>query len=65
MEVLDESLCARVDDLIRSHQHQQLLSTTGSRLSIEELAARSAGHDEALREIALEVQKLAALIHEG
>ena len=60
MEVLDETLCARVDDLIRSHQRQQLLSTTGSRLSIAELAARSEGHEKALREIALEVQKLSA-----
>lgn len=60
MEVLDETLYARVDDLIRSHQRLQLLSTTGSRRSIAELVARSEGHDEALREIALEVQKLAA-----
>jgi len=60
MEVLDETLYARVDDLIRSHQRQQLLSTTGSQLSIAELTARSAGHDEALRAIALEVQKLSA-----
>lgn len=60
MEVLDETLYARVDDLIRSHQRLQLLSTTGSRRAIAELVARSEGHDEALREIALEVQKLAA-----
>lgn len=61
MEVLDETLYARVDDLIRSHKRQQLLSTSGSRVSIAELAARSEGHEKALREIALEVQKLAAL----
>jgi hypothetical protein len=60
MEALDETLYARDDELIRSHKRQQLLSTTGSRLSIEELAARSEGHEKALREIALEVQKLAA-----
>ncbi len=60
MEGLDETLYTRVDELIRSHTHQQLLSTSGSRHSIEELAARSEGHEQALREIALEVQKLAA-----
>lgn len=60
MEVLDETLYARVDDLIRSHKRQQLLSTSGSRVSIAELAARSEGHEKALREIAFEVQKLAA-----
>lgn len=61
MEVLDETLYARVDELIRSHKRQQLLSTSGSRVSIAELAARSEGHEKALREIALEVQKLAAV----
>ncbi len=60
MEALDETLDARVDELIRSHKRQQLLSTTGSRVSIAELAARSEGHEKALREIALEVQRLAA-----
>jgi len=60
MEALDETLYARVDELIRSRKRQQLLSTTGSRVSIAELAARSEGHEKALREIALEVQRLAA-----
>lgn len=59
-ETLDETLYARVDELIQSHKGQQLLSTTGNRVSIAELAARSEGHEKALREIALEVQKLAA-----
>lgn len=60
MEALEETLYARVDELIRSHRREELLSTTGSRLLIEELAARSEGHELALREIALEVQRLAA-----
>jgi len=60
MEALDETLYARVDELIRSHKQQQLLSTSGSRVSIAELAARSEGHEKALREIAVEVQKLTA-----
>ena len=53
----DETLCERVDVLIRSHKRKPLLSTTGSRASIEELAARSEGVEEAIREIALEVQE--------
>jgi hypothetical protein len=56
----DETLCARVDELIRSHKREPLLSTTGSRAFIAELAARSEGLEEAIREIALEVQKVAA-----
>ena len=36
-DAFDEPLCARVDELIRSHKHEALLSTTGSRASIEEL----------------------------
>lgn len=59
-ETLDETLCARVDELIRSHKGVPLLSTTGSRALIEELAARSEGLEEAIRQIALEAQKVAA-----
>jgi CBS domain-containing protein len=56
----DETLCVRVDELIRCHKHRPLLWTTGSRGLIEELATRSEGLEEAVREIALEVQKIAA-----
>jgi hypothetical protein len=59
-ELPDETLCARVDELIRSHKCEPLRSTTGSRAFIEELAARSEGLEEAIREIALEVQEVAA-----
>ena len=58
--LLDETLCERVDELIRSHKCKPLLSTTGSRAYIEELAARSEGLEEAIREIAREVQDIAA-----
>ena len=58
--LLDETLCERVDELIRSHKFKPLLSTTGSRAFIAELAARSEGLEEAIREIALEVQEVAA-----
>ena len=59
MEGLDETLCARVDAVIRAHK-SQLLSTTGPQAAIGELVTRSEGLEKALREIALEVQKLAA-----
>jgi hypothetical protein len=58
METLDETLCERVDDAIRSHK-SLLLSTTGPVAAIGELVRRIEGLEEALREIALEVQKLA------
>jgi hypothetical protein len=60
METLEETLYHRVDELIRSHKRVKLQSVTGSRASIDELAARSAGLEKAIREIALEVEKLAA-----
>ena len=59
-ETLEATLYARVDELIRSHKGRQLLSTTGSRGSIEELAARVEGLEQAIREIARDVQKVAA-----
>ena len=58
--LLDETLCDHVDELILSHKFKPLLSTTGSRAFIEELAARIGGLEEAIREIALEVQEAAA-----
>ena len=58
--LLDETLCERVDELLRTHKREPLLSTTGSRAFIAELAARSDGLEEAIREIALEVQEVAA-----
>jgi len=61
METLDGTLCERVDELIRSHKGRQpLLSTTGAQVAIGELIARSEGLEKAIREVALEVQKLAA-----
>lgn len=58
--LLNETLCERVDELLRTHKREPLLSTTGSRAFIAELAARSDGLEEAIREIALEVQEVAA-----
>ena len=59
-ETLEATLYERVDEMIRSHKGRRLLSTTGSRGSIEELAARVEGLEQAIREIARDVQKVAA-----
>ena len=60
MEALDVSLYQRVEELIDSHKIEELRSTTGSRTLISELASRTEGLEKAIREIALEVQKLSA-----
>jgi hypothetical protein len=57
---LDATLMDRVDEVIRSHQ-KPILSTTGHQDAIEELARRYDGLEIAVREIALEVQKLVTL----
>jgi predicted sugar kinase len=58
MKALDETLADRVDELIRAHRGQRLLSTTGSQTALAELAARIEGLEKAVREIAVEVQGL-------
>jgi hypothetical protein len=60
VKTLDETLSERVDEAIRSHKSRQMLSTTGSQALIAELAARNKGLEEAIRVIALEVQRLAS-----
>jgi len=59
METLDETLCERVDEAIQSHKGL-LLSTSGPVSAIGELLTRSEGLEEAIREIAREVERLAA-----
>lgn len=59
METLEDSLYARVDELIQSHKGSRLLSTTGTQVSIAELASRTEGLELALRELAHELEKLA------
>ena len=60
MEALDVSLYQRVEELIDSHKIEELRSTTGSRVLISELASRTEGLEKAIREIALEVEKLSS-----
>ena len=60
METLEGTLYQRVDELIRSHTGEKILSVSGSSAAIDELDARTAGLERAIREIALEVEKLGA-----
>lgn len=51
------SLYERVREVIRSHKREPLLSTTGTRAAIAELMSRIVGLEEAIHEIALEIQR--------
>ena len=55
-----EGLVARVDALLESHRTQVLRSTTGVVPAVGELARRSEGLEQVVRELALAVEKLAA-----
>jgi hypothetical protein len=59
MDGVYETLSARVDELIGA-QKGQLLSTTGDHAAIQELISRYKGLERAIREIAREVEELAA-----
>jgi len=64
MEASETTLYERVDTLIRSYKGsgaQPLLATTDMHAAIHELIARSEGLEEAVREIALEVERLEAV----
>jgi len=61
METQDTTLYGRVDDILCSHKGSEarpLLATTSTHTAIHELIARTVGLEKAVREIALEVQKL-------
>ena len=57
-ESLRDTLIERVDELVRGRE--PLLSTTPTSVAIRELFARNEALEHAMREIALEVQKLSA-----
>ncbi len=59
METLTDTLVARVNTLVHVRK-EPLLSTTSTSLVIQELVARTEALESAVREIALDVQKLAA-----
>lgn len=52
-----ESLYDRIDAVIESHKEQPLLSTTGTRAAIGALMWWNMGLEEAIRELALEIQR--------
>jgi len=58
--MLEGTLYQRVNELIRAHKGEKLLSVTATSVAIDELATRTAGLEKAIREIALEVEKLVA-----
>ena len=63
METLTDTLMKRVNKLLRPSRPERkwgnpLLSTTPSPIAIQELALRTEALENAVREIALEVQKL-------
>ncbi len=58
MESLDSSLLERVHDLMLAHTGLELRSTTGLQATVDELVLRNRGLEQALHEIATEVQKL-------
>jgi hypothetical protein len=61
MDTVYATLYERVDELIRSHKSEHaVLTTAGTQVAIAELVARSEGLERALREIALEVERLGA-----
>jgi hypothetical protein len=43
MEALSDTLTQRVDDLIESHHHEKLLTTTSVRVVMHELLERNDG----------------------
>jgi len=59
LETLTDTLIERVEKLVQANK-EPLLSTTSASLAIGELAARTQALENALREIALEVQKQSA-----
>lgn len=69
MESLSATLYERVEGRLSSHKGsgaEPLLATTGTYAAIHELIARTEGLEEAVREIALEVERLAAThVHEA
>ena len=65
METLTDTLIERVDKLVPARNAppewgNPLLSTTPTSLAVRELAVRTEALEKAVREIALEVQKLSA-----
>jgi len=65
MKALSDTLTQRVEDLIESHHHERLLTTTAARVVMDELVERNDGLEQAVRELALEVQRLRARVEQA
>ncbi|MEO5634340.1 hypothetical protein [Gaiella sp.] len=55
---IGESLAQRVEETIGSHRRRELLSTTGTVATVEELVIRNAGLEKAIRALASELEAL-------
>ena len=62
MAPLEDTLTQRVEDLIGSYHHEKILTTTGTRTMACELVARNHALEQVVRELALELERLAARI---
>jgi hypothetical protein len=65
MEGVYETLYERVDKLIGRPHERPFLSSTGDHAAISELISRNKGLERAVREIAREVEELAARSREA
>ena len=59
MNGLETTLVDRVDEVLVAHKERELRSTTGLQATVDELVIRMQGLEQALYEIAVEVQRLA------
>ena len=59
MNRLETTLLDRVDQVLVAHKERELRSTTGLQATVEELVLRLQGLEQAVHEIAVEVQRLA------
>ena len=59
LETVTDTLIDRIDDLLEADR-EPLLTTTPTSIRIRELAARNESLEKAVREIALELQRLAS-----
>ena len=59
MNGLETTLSDRVDEVLVAHKERELRSTTGLQATVDELVLRMQGLEQALHEIAIEVQRLA------
>ena len=62
MATLDQTLSERVDELVTSHHQRPFRSTTGTHAAIAELVERNKGLELAVHQLAVEVERLAALV---